>query len=162
MNPMKENYELRDEASVERIKKLFIVNILGLSHLIVRDTNRWLNRLGYALQIEQIRILMTINYLKNPPSQQDIANILQKNKAGIQRSIQTLQRDGYLRSTTDDQDKRKNVVVLTPAGKLFVEKATEALEGMNAEMEKYFDEEEIAVLLRIRNKIEAIAQSTEK
>ncbi|WP_158242709.1 MULTISPECIES: MarR family winged helix-turn-helix transcriptional regulator [Siphonobacter] len=159
---MKDEYELTDKALLERIKKLFVVNILGLSHLIVRDTNRGLLKLGYALQIEQIRILITLYVLKNPPSQQDIANMLQKNKAGIQRSIQTLQRDGYLRSTTDDQDKRKNVVVLTPAGKLVAEKAIESLEQMNTQIEKHFDEAEIALLLKIRSKIDELAQQNEK
>ncbi|OZI08205.1 MarR family transcriptional regulator [Siphonobacter sp. BAB-5385] len=162
MNSMKDEYELTDKALLERIKKLFVVNILGLSHLIVRDTNRGLLKLGYALQIEQIRILITLYVLKNPPSQQDIANMLQKNKAGIQRSIQTLQRDGYLRSTTDDQDKRKNVVVLTPAGKLVAEKAIESLEQMNTQIEKHFDEAEIALLLKIRSKIDELAQQNEK
>ncbi len=159
---MKDEYELTDKALLERIKKLFVVNILSLSHLIVRDTNRGLLKLGYALQIEQIRILITLYVLKNPPSQQDIANMLQKNKAGIQRSIQTLQRDGYLRSTTDDQDKRKNVVVLTPAGKLVAEKAIESLEQMNTQIEKHFDEAEIALLLKIRSKIDELAQQNEK
>lgn len=162
MNSMKDEYELTDKALLERIKKLFVVNILGLSHLIVRDTNRGLLKLGYALQIEQIRILITLYVLKNPPSQQDIANMLQKNKAGIQRSIQTLQRDGYLRSTTDDQDKRKNVVGLTPAGKLVAEKAIESLEQMNTQIEKHFDEAEIALLLKIRSKIDELAQQNEK
>jgi len=57
-------------------------------------------------------------------SQQEIANLLQKDKSGIQRTIKTLERDGYLRVQQDDIDRRKNLIQLTAAGKHIMEKRT--------------------------------------
>lgn len=157
MNQTTDKFSLLDQTAYQRLSKLSIFVILHMTHLLGRHVNRELLKMGYTLQVEQIRMLIVIFFMKNEaPSQQDIADFLQRNKAGIQRSVKTLERDGYLRVTTDSADKRKNQVTLTPAGKLVVERALESMEKIDAEIRGHLTEEEINVMAQVRQKIVAL------
>lgn len=74
--------------------------------------------------------------------QQDIANMLQKDKAGIQRSVQTLHKDGFLKIESDIEDKRKNMVSLTASGKFVCERIQTLAIGFNNQIMEHFSEEE--------------------
>lgn len=119
----------------ERMGTQAIFMISHVGHLMARRANRELARLGFTLQIEQFPVLF-IAYFSGEDllSQQEIANFLQKDKSGIQRSIRTLERDGYLRIVPDTIDRRKNLIRLTPAGKLVIEQALKTTEAMDQEV----------------------------
>lgn len=134
--------------------QLLTFNINQVSHLFIRKVNRELSKSGSSLQIEQFPILFLIAHsTEGSLSQQDIANFLQKDKSGIQRSIRTLERDGYLRITADDNDRRKNLVQLTPAGKLTIEKISEKAATINQEITSHLTAEEVSTLLFLLKKI---------
>jgi len=150
--------EIQDKFS-ERLGRLFIFMISHAGHLMARKSNRELTRLGFTLQIEQFPILFIIYFSEdNLLSQQDIANMLQKDKSGIQRSIRTLERDGYLRIVSDDVDRRKNLIQLTPAGKLVVEKVIETAEVMDKQVTDQLSAEELASFLTTLRKITTILE----
>ncbi|RIV21501.1 MarR family transcriptional regulator [Fibrisoma montanum] len=150
--------EIQDKFS-ERLGCLFIFMISHAGHLMARKSNRELTRLGFTLQIEQFPILFIIYFSEdNLLSQQDIANMLQKDKSGIQRSIRTLERDGYLRIVSDDVDRRKNLIQLTPAGKLVVEKVIETAEVMDKQVTDQLSAEELASFLTTLRKITTILE----
>jgi MarR family transcriptional repressor of mepA len=134
---------------------IFMIGVVG--HLLGRRGNRELARSGFSLQIEQFPLLFVI-YLAGADflSQQDIANMLKKDKSGIQRSIRTLERDGYLRVTADDEDRRRNLIQLTPAGKLVVEKAIETTEQIDQQITNQLAPEEVSALLTTLRKIAAL------
>ncbi len=96
--------------------------ITQMHHLITRRTNQELTRLKFPLQVEQLPVLFTV-FLGGTSqlSQQEIADLLKRDKSGIQRSIRTLERDGYLRVVADTGDRRRNLIQLTPPGKLAIE-----------------------------------------
>jgi DNA-binding MarR family transcriptional regulator len=143
-----------NQANYERLSKLMLFNIINVSHLVGRSTNKELAKMGYTLQVEQLQILFIV-YLRegNSPSQQDIANFSQKDKGGIQRSVQTLSRDGYIRIVSDSNDRRKNLVELTPAGKQVVTKMMESIEDIDRKMTASITKEEIDSLISIIRKI---------
>jgi DNA-binding MarR family transcriptional regulator len=124
---------------------------------LARKANRELTRLGFTLQIEQFPVLF-IAYFSGEDllSQQDIANFLQKDKSGIQRSIRTLERDGYLRIVADSVDRRKNLIRLTPAGKMVIEKALQTTDSMDQEVMSQLTADERDSFLRTMKKITAI------
>src|SRR4028118_772920 len=83
---------------------VFMISHVG--HLMAKKANRELTRLGFTLQIEQFPVLFVTYFAGDDLlSQQEIANMLQKDKSGIQRSIRTLERDGYLRVVADSIDR---------------------------------------------------------
>lgn len=140
-----------------RISHLSIFMISHLAGLMARLSNRELTKAGFSLQIEQIPVLFVIYFAGNElPSQQEIADLLQKDKSGIQRSIRTLERDGYLRITADSIDRRKNLIQLTPAGKLVVDEVIKTAEVIDRQVTSQLTAEELDAFLRITQKISGI------
>ncbi|ARK12693.1 MarR family winged helix-turn-helix transcriptional regulator [Fibrivirga algicola] len=141
----------------ERMGSQSIFMISHVGHLMAKKANRELTRLGFTLQIEQFPVLF-ITYFAGDEllSQQDIANMLQKDKSGIQRSIRTLERDGYLRVVPDDIDRRKNLIRLTPAGKMIIEQAIQTTEMLDQHVMSQLSEEEQQSFLNTTRKIIAL------
>ncbi|GLU55346.1 MarR family winged helix-turn-helix transcriptional regulator [Dyadobacter frigoris] len=146
-----------NKANYERLSKMMLFNIITVAHLVGRNTNKELAKMGYTLQVEQLQILFVV-YLRegNSPSQQEIANFTQKDKGGIQRSVQTLSRDGYVRIVGDSNDRRKNLIELTPAGKLVVTRMMESIEDIDRRMTASISQDEIDSLISIVRKISKV------
>src|SRR4051812_10588955 len=143
----------------ERMGTQAIFMVSNVSHLLARKANRELAQLGFTLQIEQFPILF-IAYFSGEDllSQQEIANFLQKDKSGIQRSIRTLERDGYLRIVPDSDDRRKNLVRLTPAGKMIIEQALTTTETIDHEVMSQLTTDERETFARITLKIAGLLE----
>lgn len=151
----KEQLSIKEKIN-NSLGQLLTFNINQVSHLFIRKVNRELSKSGSSLQVEQFPILFLIAHsTEGALSQQEIANFLQKDKSGIQRSIRTLEWDGYLRITADDNDRRKNVVQLTPAGKVTIEKISEQAAAINQEITSQLTPEEVSTLLTLLKKISA-------
>lgn len=129
-----------------------------VTKLVFKKLNSQLSIEGVPVLAEQLPILMVVYFQENALTQQEISNILQKDKAGIQRSIQTLNKDGFLRIESDIEDKRKNLISLTASGKFVCEKVqTMAMTFHNQIMEQFTLEEKSifnSLLDRIAHTIE--------
>lgn len=148
--------ELREKVS-ERMGRLSLFTITHVGHLMGRKANRELVRSGFSLQLEQLPILFTIYFSGGDLlSQQEISNLLHKDKSGIQRSIRTLERDGYLRIVADEVDRRKNLIQLTPAGQLVVEKVIETAEVIDKQVTSQLTADELNSFLSTLRKITSI------
>lgn len=131
---------------------VFMISHVG--HLMAKRANRELARLGFTLQIEQFPVLFVTYFAADDLlSQQEIANMLQKDKSGIQRSIRTLERDGYLRIVSDSVDRRKNLIRLTPAGRMIIEQAIQITETIDHQVMSQLSQEEREVFLATTRKI---------
>ncbi|MEZ0540042.1 MarR family winged helix-turn-helix transcriptional regulator [Fibrella arboris] len=141
----------------ERMGSQSIFMISHVGHLMARKANRELTRLGFTIQIEQFPVLF-VTYFAGEEllSQQDIANMLQKDKSGIQRSIRTLERDGYLRVVSDSVDRRKNLIRLTPAGKMIIEQAIQTTEMLDQQVMSQLSQAEKEAFLATTRKIIAL------
>lgn len=114
----------------------------NVTRLVFKKLNSALTQEGIPVLAEQLPILMVVYFQEQTLTQQDIANVLQKDKAGIQRSIQTLNKDGFLKIESDLEDKRKNLISLTASGKFVCEKVqTLAMAFHNRIMENFSLEE---------------------
>ncbi|GAB3643689.1 MarR family winged helix-turn-helix transcriptional regulator [Spirosoma arcticum] len=138
----------------ERMGSQAVFMISHVSNLMAKKANRELSRLGFTLQIEQFPVLFVAYFSGDDLlSQQEIANMLQKDKSGIQRSIRTLERDGYLRVAADSVDRRKNLIRLTPAGKLVIEQALQITATMDQQVMSQLSEDEREAFLATTRKI---------
>ncbi|GAB3169490.1 MarR family winged helix-turn-helix transcriptional regulator [Telluribacter humicola] len=158
MIEQKEQHIASNEMSL--MAETLILNIFRVSHLVGRATNRELARMGFSLQLEQVQILV-LAYLHctTPLSQQDIANLLQKDKAGIQRSVKTLERDGYLRINSDLNDRRRNLITLTPAGKLVAQEVMGKTLELDKQLTSHLNPDEVKGLLNVLKKLASILES---
>ncbi|UHG92012.1 MarR family winged helix-turn-helix transcriptional regulator [Spirosoma oryzicola] len=148
--------ELRDKLS-ERMGRISLFTITHVGHLMGKKANRELVRSGFRLQLEQLPILFVIYFSGDSLlSQQEIANLLHKDKSGIQRSVRTLERDGYLRIVADEVDRRKNLIRLTPAGQLVVEKVIETIEQIDQQVTNQLPADELSSFLSTLHKITSL------
>ncbi|RAK02874.1 MarR family transcriptional repressor of mepA [Larkinella arboricola] len=147
------------EKILAQMGQLLVFNIHQVSHAFGRKANRNLTKSGFSLQLEQLPILFVVNCSTDGLlSQQDIANVLHRDKSGIQRSIRTLERDGYLRIMPDSTDRRKNLIQLTPAGKVIIEKVIATAKDLDREVTNQLSAEEVESLIRILGKISKLLE----
>jgi len=139
--------------------RLLVFNLNRVGHQLARFTNRELAKLGYPLQMEQLPVLVIAYFSEQElPTQQEIANLLQRNKAGILRSVRSLERDGYLRIVDDAADRRKNLIALTPAGRLVVEKIMESAALLDGQITNQLTEEENKTLMKLLRKVSSVLE----
>jgi MarR family transcriptional repressor of mepA len=113
-----------------------------VTKIVFKKMNAQLVQEGIPVLAEQLPILMVVYFQENTMTQQDIANLLQKDKAGIQRSVQTLYKDGFLKIESDIEDKRKNMVSLTASGKFVCERIQALIIAFDNQVMEHFSKEE--------------------
>lgn len=132
---------------------------LGLvTKSVFKKMNAELVQEGIPVLAEQLPILMVVYFQEHAMTQQDIANVLQKDKAGIQRSVQTLHKDGFLKIESDIEDKRKNMVSLTPSGKFVCERIQALVIAFDNQVMEHFTEEERKTFIGFLYRVAAVIE----
>ncbi|WP_138479934.1 MarR family winged helix-turn-helix transcriptional regulator [Dyadobacter bucti] len=130
---------------------------LGIvTKLVFKKMNAQLVQEGIPVLAEQLPILMVVYFQEHAMTQQEIANLLQKDKAGIQRSVQTLYKDGFLKIESDVVDKRKNLVTLTASGKFVCERIQALVIAFDNQVMEHFSEEERNTLNGLLDRVAAV------
>ena len=132
---------------------------LGLvTKTVFKRMNAQLVHEGIPVLAEQLPILMVVYFQEHAMTQQDIANVLQKDKAGIQRSVQTLHKDGFLKIESDIEDKRKNMVSLTASGKFVCERIQALVIAFDNQVMEHFTEEERKTFISYLDRVAAVIE----
>jgi DNA-binding MarR family transcriptional regulator len=132
---------------------------LGIvTKLVFKKMNAQLVQEGIPVLAEQLPILMVVYFQEHAMTQQEIANLLQKDKAGIQRSVQALYKDGFLKIESDMEDKRKNLVTLTGSGKFVCERIQALVIAFDNEVMGHFSEEERNTLNGLLDRLAAVIE----
>lgn len=121
-------------------------------HLLVRRINRDLTAKGLQIKIEQFPVLFTA-YFGHNVSQQDIANKLFKDKAGIQRTVRTLEAEGCVRIEADPDDKRKNIIQITDKGTALCQEIMKKLAQYDEEIMNLLEPGESEILFGVLNRL---------
>ncbi|WP_229208541.1 MarR family winged helix-turn-helix transcriptional regulator [Dyadobacter psychrophilus] len=129
-----------------------------VTKIVFKKMNAQLVQEGIPVLAEQLPILMVVYFQEHAMTQQDIANVLQKDKAGIQRSVQTLHKDGFLKIESDIEDKRKNLVTLTPSGKFVCERIQSLVIAFDNRVMEHFTEEERKTFMSYLDRVAAVAE----
>ena len=150
---MKECIVMREE-----MRESLHVKLGNVTRLIFKKLNSELSLEGIPVLAEQLPVLMVVYFKEQEITQQDIANILQKDKSGILRSVQTLKKDGFLIIESDIEDKRKNLISLTASGKFVCEKIQALAIAFNNQIMEHFSEEERRMFLSMLDRITGIIE----
>ena len=142
----------------EEMKGSLQVKLGTVTRLVFKKMNSELTLEGIPVMAEQVPVLMVVYFKENAITQQDIANILQKDKSGILRSVQTLQKDGFLKIESDVEDKRKNLISLTSSGKFVCEKIQALAMTFNDQIMEHFSEDERKQFLSFLDRVAAIIE----
>ena len=143
----------------EEMKNSLQFRLGNVTRLVFKKMNSELIAEGIPVIAEQIPILMVVYFKEDVITQQDIANVLQKDKAGIQRSVQTLHKDGFLKIESDIEDKRKNLISLTSSGKFVCEKIQTLAIAFNNQIMEHFTEDERNTFLSFLNRVASIIEN---
>ncbi|MCF2500064.1 MarR family winged helix-turn-helix transcriptional regulator [Dyadobacter chenhuakuii] len=128
-----------------------------VTKIVFKKMNAQLVQEGIPVLAEQLPILMVVYFQEHAMTQQEIANLLQKDKAGIQRSVQTLHKDGFLKIESDIEDKRKNLVTLTPSGKFVCERIQAMVIAFDNRVMEHFTDAERKTFIGYLDRVAAVA-----
>ncbi len=109
------------EAFFDELKDTFFFQLHRMQKAFFRHSNRLMQESGIDLQLEQFPVLMVVHAMKNP-SQREIADVTMRDKSSIQRSVIALEKKGLLTIEQDGLDKRKHIIMTTPAGEELAKK----------------------------------------
>ncbi|MEO6845100.1 MAG: MarR family transcriptional regulator [Ginsengibacter sp.] len=131
--------------------------IIYTGKMLLKSVNTDFVTLNSEITFEQMGLLYYIS--KNGDKdmiQQDIANLLNKTKSAVLRTLDILEEKKFLKRVAMPDDRRKNVIHLTSKGCEVISKMHEKFLEMETELIKEFTKDEqktcMSVLLKIQNK----------
>jgi MarR family transcriptional regulator for hemolysin len=97
-----------------------LFNLAFTTKEIQRAFKRFATGLSVDVPMEAIGILLAV-YYKADLIQQDIAEIVKKDKSSVLRHIDNLEKKNLLQRTIAANDRRRNIINITVQGKQFID-----------------------------------------
>lgn len=126
--------------------------------VIIGKTSRLIsNRLSrnlseFNVTSEQWSILASL-WEKNGCTQQDLANIANKNKASITHLIDNLEKRGLVYRQSDEGDRRNNLIFLTEDGRNMKESLSKIVKKTTKDFTSGIDKKDLKVSKKVLKKI---------
>jgi len=126
----------------------FLINALSLNTKHQLD----LRLKVHQLTVHQFGILLNI-YKRGPLTQKEIAQQTNGDEPTTARLMKRLEDKGCIKRIIDEDDKRKRMVSLSPAGISLLEKILPHAQEVNKEMLSSLSDDEETLLLSLLNKV---------
>lgn len=130
--------------------------IVHTGKLLLKTINVTFAGISREITFEQMGVLYFIsrNTGKKDMIQQDIAEIMDKNKSAVLRSIDILEQKGFVKRVIAQGDRRKNIITLTDSGKAVIDKMHEIFLGQDNVLKEGISEEELKTCMEVLCKIQ--------
>ncbi len=137
--------------------------IVHTGKLLLKSINGTFAGISKEITFEQMGVLyfLSRNNGKKDMIQQDIAELMDKNKSAVLRSIDILEQKGFVRRVPAAGDRRKNVIALTENGKTVIERMHECFLEKDISLKEGFTEEELAICLKVLGQIQQKCRAQE-
>jgi len=131
--------------------------------LLLKAINIAFAGISKEITFEQMGVLyfLSRNTGKKDMIQQDIAEIMDKNKSAVLRSIDILEQKGFVKRVPAAGDRRKNVIALTDTGKNVIERMHEFFLDQDLALKEGISEEELQTCLKVLSKIKRKCRASE-
>jgi DNA-binding MarR family transcriptional regulator len=159
------NYIIYFRKSVKvKMEKNKINNLLYIA-LITKEIQYAFKRFAVDLKtdvpIESLGILLVVHHCNSMDLiQQDIAEIIKKDKSVVLRQIDNLEKKNLVQRTVDPNDRRRNIVKVTDEGVKLVNEINVKLNGLYSLLSEGLDASETETFYRVlnhlRNKAKAL------
>ena len=106
----------------------------------------------YDISHGQILLLVTL-YKQEGINQHRLCQVYNLDKAGVNRSLNKLQKNGYITKKPNSRDKRKKKVFLTDKAKKFKPELLEILKSVETQVRENLSEKEIDEFLEVIKKV---------
>jgi DNA-binding MarR family transcriptional regulator len=111
-----------------------------------------------TITLEQLGLLHAISENKEEVAQQDMADLMNKDKSAILRLIDSLEKKRLVVRTNDPQDRRKNVLVVTQQGKSTIAKSLEISKELNEKLVEGISQSDIDTFFSVAERIRSNAE----
>lgn len=136
--------------------------LTNLSAMAARNfLTRQLALNGIDMTIEQFKVMVVL-WKEKSSTQQNIADFVGKDKTSITRLIAGLEKRSLIQRATACQDKRCNLVTLTPQGVALEKPTMEVLKQANESLQRHFNPEELAITLHVLKQMCLMLNYTQK
>ena len=124
--------------------------IVHTGKLLLKTINGTFSALTKDITFEQMGVLYYISRsIDKEMIQQDIAEVMDKTKSAILRSIDILEEKGFVKRLPVAGDRRKNVIELTGTGKAVIEKMHLNFLERDLVLKHGIDEKELATCMSV-------------
>ncbi|MEP7108393.1 MAG: MarR family transcriptional regulator [Ferruginibacter sp.] len=129
--------------------------IVHTGKLLLKTINGTFSALTKEITFEQMGVLYYISRSYNKEMiQQDIAEVMDKTKSAILRSIDILEEKGFVKRLPVAGDRRKNVIELTGSGKTVIEKMHENFMERDQILKQGIDQKDLETCMCVLSKIQ--------
>ena len=127
----------------------------GLVALLTQMSKALHRRTSEELLGMRLKQFMLLGYVRDHPgvSQQELETALLIDANGVVLLLNELEAAGYSIRKRDPNDRRRHLVELTPSGRVAVERAEKAREGLEDEILADFSPEERATLKKLLSRV---------
>jgi DNA-binding MarR family transcriptional regulator len=105
-------------------KDNILFNLALTTKEIQRAFKRFVTDLSIDVPTEAIGILLAVNY-KSDLIQQEIAEIVKKDKSAVLRHIDNLEQKNLVQRVVSPTDRRRNIIRVTEKGKQFIDEISD-------------------------------------
>ena len=129
--------------------------IVHTGKLLLRSINEAFAGITSEITFEQMGVLYYISRNTGKELiQQDIAEIMEKTKSAILRSLDILEEKGFVKRLSVPGDRRKNVIELTSAGKAVIDKMHQKFLGQDVLLKEGITDDELQTCMCVLSKIQ--------
>jgi len=136
-----------------KLEESLVFNAARASKMFILSFNKHFVELGVDITIEQFGVLYFIHRLQES-IQQDLANLLDKDKSAILRTIDILERKGYVLRIPDKDDRRKNIIQSTDRAEEVIRRVLPSLAEYDSEILQGIEPDKVLVTIEVLSKIQ--------
>jgi DNA-binding MarR family transcriptional regulator len=130
--------------------------IIQTGKLLLKTINGSFMSLTSEITFEQMGVLYYISRNKGKEMiQQDLAELMEKTKSAVLRSIDILEDKGFVKRLAIAADKRKNMIELTQSGKKIIKKMHATFLEQDAVLENGIQKKDLQTCISVLLKIQA-------
>ncbi|PBQ32809.1 hypothetical protein CNR22_13845 [Sphingobacteriaceae bacterium] len=135
---------------ISKAKHHLGASIVYTGRLLTNSINSHFLATGANITFEQMRILMMVaSHPEKKIIQNDLANLVQKNKSGILRTIDILEKKYFVKRIPVAGDRRKNMIEVTQEGIRIANDAIASFEKIEKEFMKKIKKEDLAACTKV-------------
>lgn len=141
---------------MERDKMNDLLGVALTSKEIQFAFKKYVSNLSVDIPVESLGILLAIHHFDTDVIQQEIAEVVKKDKSSVLRQIDTLEKKNLVQRVVDPNDRRRNIVKITENGVKLIDEINIKLDELFSLLSKGLNASDIAtfnnVLNHLRNK----------
>jgi DNA-binding MarR family transcriptional regulator len=144
MMQMKKNCDIESthwDNFFSEMNDTLIFQMHRIHSIMFRVANSLIHEASVPVKMEQLPILMCI-YNCGSVSQQEVADIVHRDKSSVQRTVVVLEKKGLITITQDKKDKRRNILRTTDTGNFVALQIKDIIKKVEEEIFSAFNSED--------------------